>query len=214
MITNNKNGDISEDQLVYTMNKMLKGNHDESSRFVYLLTKGSRNFIIPEDFVPLIQDIVDTHPGLGFLKEATEFHSRYVHTVIILSYFVYAGSLSLMWGLFVQVIARIYFSVNRSWTGRITVKEIRKSALLKVIRFLEEEEDINRITEFFSYEHFYVIYCKFWELDKDHDLFIDQEDLSRHNDHGEPDASFKPEYESRSLPVRCVLISSQPSAAE
>jgi len=34
-----------------------------------------------EDFVPLIQEIVDTHPGLGFLKEATEFHSRYVHTV-------------------------------------------------------------------------------------------------------------------------------------
>jgi serine/threonine-protein phosphatase 2A regulatory subunit B'' len=31
--------------------------------------------------VPLIQDVVDTHPGLLFLKEATEFHSRYVHTV-------------------------------------------------------------------------------------------------------------------------------------
>ena len=27
------------------------------------------------------QDVVDTHPGLLFLKEATEFHSRYVHTV-------------------------------------------------------------------------------------------------------------------------------------
>ena len=38
-------------------------------------------YLVPEDFVPLIQDIVDTHPGLGFLKEATEFHSRYVHTV-------------------------------------------------------------------------------------------------------------------------------------
>ena len=40
------------------------------------------------------------------------------------------------------------------------------------------------MTDFFSYEHFYVIYCKFWELDKDHDLFIDREDLARHNDHG------------------------------
>lgn len=37
---------------------------------------------------------------------------------------------------------------------------------------------------YFSYEHFYVIYCKFWELDRDHDLFIDQHDLARHNDHG------------------------------
>lgn len=49
---------------------------------------------------------------------------------------------------------------------------------------LEQEEDINQIKDYFSYEHFYVIYCKFWELDKDHDLFIDREDLSRYNDHG------------------------------
>ena len=41
-----------------------------------------------------------------------------------------------------------------------------------------------QVTDFFSYEHFYVIYCKFWELDKDHDLFIDREDLARHDDHG------------------------------
>lgn len=49
---------------------------------------------------------------------------------------------------------------------------------------LEEEADINQLTEFFSYEHFYVIYCKFWELDTDHDLLIDAHDLARHNDHG------------------------------
>lgn len=49
---------------------------------------------------------------------------------------------------------------------------------------LEEEEEINQLTEFFSYEHFYVIYCKFWELDTDHDLYIDQGDLMRHNDQG------------------------------
>lgn len=54
----------------------------------------------------------------------------------------------------------------------------------QVIQLLEEEEDINQIMAYFSYEHFYVIYCKFWELDRDHDLFIDQHDLARHNDHG------------------------------
>ena len=56
--------------------------------------------------------------------------------------------------------------------------------LLQMIVLLEEEDDINQITDYFSYEHFYVIYCKFWELDKDHDLFIDKDDLARHNDHG------------------------------
>ena len=30
-----------------------------------------------------------------------------------------------------------------------------------------------------------MIYCKFWELDKDHDLLIDKSDVARHNDHGE-----------------------------
>lgn len=55
--------------------------HDQASRFVYLLTRGKSQNLAPEDFVPLVQDVVDTHPGLSFLKEATEFHSRYVHTV-------------------------------------------------------------------------------------------------------------------------------------
>lgn len=53
------------------------------------------------------------------------------------------------------------------------------------VALLEEEADINQLTEYFSYEHFYVIYCKFWELDTDHDLLIDAQDLARHNDHGE-----------------------------
>ena len=54
----------------------------------------------------------------------------------------------------------------------------------KVLESLEIEDDINLIKDYFSYEHFYVIYCKFWELDKDHDLFISKEDLYRHNNYG------------------------------
>ena len=83
------------------------------------------------------------------------------------------------------MIARIFYEVNRSWSGRITVSELRRSKFLSTLKLLQDEDDINQVTDFFSYEHFYVIYCKFWELDKDHDLFIDREDLSRHNEHGE-----------------------------
>jgi serine/threonine-protein phosphatase 2A regulatory subunit B'' len=25
-------------------------------------------------------------------------------------------------------------------------------------------QDINKVLDYFSYEHFYVLYCKFWEL--------------------------------------------------
>lgn len=41
-----------------------------------------------------------------------------------------------------------------------------------------------QVKDYFSYEHFYVLYCKFWELDSDHDLLIDASDLARHSEHG------------------------------
>ncbi|CAL4060675.1 unnamed protein product, partial [Meganyctiphanes norvegica] len=155
-----KVGYLTQEQFCDYWTRVLSTSHDGASRLVKVLSRGARNYLVPEDFLSLIQDVVDTHPGLTFLKEATEFHSRYVHTVI----------------------ARIYYCVNRSWSGRITVPELRRSNLLQVISYLEEEEDINQITDYFSYEHFYVIYCKFWELDTDHDLFIDKHDLAKHNE--------------------------------
>lgn len=133
--------------------------HDEPSRFVYILSRGQRTFLLPEDFRPMIQDIVDTHPGLKFLKDSKEFHSRYVDTVI----------------------SRIFFDVNRSWSGKITALELRKSNFLQAVAELEEDDDINQMTDYFSYEHFYVIYCKFWKIDTDHDLLIDRHDLRHHN---------------------------------
>lgn len=82
------------------------------------------------------------------------------------------------------MISRIFYSVNTSWSGELSLAEIRRSDLMRVIDLLEKEEDINQVTAYFSYEHFYVIYCKFWELDRDHDLFISKTDLARHSDHG------------------------------
>jgi serine/threonine-protein phosphatase 2A regulatory subunit B'' len=49
---------------------------------------------------------------------------------------------------------------------------------------LESANDINAISEYFSYEHFYVVYCKFWELDTDHDMLISRTDLSAHSSGG------------------------------
>ena len=42
---------------------------------------------------------------------------------------------------------------------------------------------MRQVLKFFSYEHFYVIYCKFWELDTDHDFLIDKDDLLRYGNH-------------------------------
>lgn len=35
------------------------------------------------------------------------------------------------------------------------------------------------MNDYFSYEHFYVLYCKFWELDTDRDFLLSREDLSK-----------------------------------
>lgn len=37
----------------------------------------------------MMQDVIETHPGLGFLKEAAEFHSRYIHTVSFTDIFTF-----------------------------------------------------------------------------------------------------------------------------
>ncbi|XP_053315185.1 serine/threonine-protein phosphatase 2A regulatory subunit B'' subunit alpha isoform X2 [Spea bombifrons] len=156
-----RTGFVSVHSFIAMWRKLLQNCHDDASKFVYLLAKPGCSYLEQEDFIPLLQDIVDTHPGLTFLKEAPEFHSRYITTVI----------------------QRIFYTVNRSWSGRITLTELRRSNFLQTLALLEEEDDINQVTDYFSYEHFYVIYCKFWELDTDHDLYIDQKDLARYNDH-------------------------------
>ncbi|XP_073705515.1 serine/threonine-protein phosphatase 2A regulatory subunit B'' subunit alpha-like [Garra rufa] len=156
-----RTGFVSVHSFIATWRKLLHSCYDDASKFVYLLAKPGCKYLEQEDFIPLLQDIVDTHPGLTFLKDAPEFHSRYITTVI----------------------QRIFYTVNRSWTGKINMTELRRSNFLQTLALLEEEDDINQITDYFSYEHFYVIYCKFWELDTDHDLFIDPKDLARYNDH-------------------------------
>eukprot|EP00391_Amoebophrya_sp_Ameob2_P009156 CAMPEP_0178985860 /NCGR_PEP_ID=MMETSP0795-20121207/2386_1 /TAXON_ID=88552 /ORGANISM="Amoebophrya sp., Strain Ameob2" /LENGTH=1010 /DNA_ID=CAMNT_0020676863 /DNA_START=241 /DNA_END=3273 /DNA_ORIENTATION=- len=50
-------------------------------------------------------------------------------------------------------------------------------------RELDEIEDMKTIRRFFSYEHFYVIYCTFWELDSDHDCLLDKDDLLKYDTH-------------------------------
>ncbi|XP_074009227.1 serine/threonine-protein phosphatase 2A regulatory subunit B'' subunit alpha isoform X4 [Numenius arquata] len=155
-----RTGCVSVHSFVSMWRKILRNCHDDASRFTYLLAKPGCDYLEQKDFISLLQDVVETHPGLTFLKDAPEFHSRYITTVI----------------------QRIFYTVNRSWSGKITLTELRKSNFLQTLALLEEEDDINQITDYFSYEHFYVIYCKFWELDTDHDLYISQKDLARYSD--------------------------------
>ena len=75
---------------------------------------------------------------------------------------------------------RIFYSLDTNDDSKITFRDFNKSNLKDALFQVSVEEDINKVKDFFSYEHFYVIYCKFWELDSDHDFLLSKEDFSKY----------------------------------
>lgn len=130
-------------------------------RFFRSIKQTKANWIFKDDFAPFIQELLHFHPGLDFLEAHEEFQRKYALTVV----------------------TRIFYRVNTSRSGKISLREVRNSNLFQEFMHVDEETDINRITEYFSYEHFYVLYCRFFELDTDKDSKLSREDLLKYNEH-------------------------------
>ncbi|XWS76229.1 hypothetical protein CRYUN_Cryun01aG0157500 [Craigia yunnanensis] len=134
---------------------------DKATQMFEILKRPGCKHLTQVDFKPVLRELLATHPGLEFLRNAPEFQDRYAETVIY----------------------RIFYHINRSGNGRLTLRELKRGNLVAAMQHADEEEDINKVLRYFSYEHFYVMYCKFWELDTDHDFFIDRENLIRYGNH-------------------------------
>ncbi|KAF3328042.1 Serine/threonine protein [Carex littledalei] len=134
---------------------------DAATQIFTILKKPNLDYLMKDDFKPILRELLATHPGLEFLQGTPEFQERYAETVIY----------------------RIYYFINKSGNGRITLRDLKLGNLVTAMQQLDEEDDINKVLRYFSYEHFYVIYCKFWELDTDHDFLIDKENLIRYGNH-------------------------------
>ncbi|KAM0932246.1 putative EF-hand domain-containing protein [Dioscorea sansibarensis] len=134
---------------------------DIATQMFMILKQPDRKYLTQEDFKPILRELLAFHPGLEFLQGTPEFQERYAETVIY----------------------RIFYYVNRSGNGQLTLRELKRGNLIAAMQHADEEEDINKVLRYFSYEHFYVIYCKFWELDTDHDFLIDKENLMRYGNH-------------------------------
>ncbi|XP_039122387.1 serine/threonine protein phosphatase 2A regulatory subunit B''beta-like [Dioscorea cayenensis subsp. rotundata] len=134
---------------------------DIATQIFTILKQPDNKHLTKEDFKPVLRELLATHPGLEFLQGTPEFQERYAETVIY----------------------RIFYYVNRSANGRLTLRELKRGNLISAMLHADEEEDINKVLRYFSYEHFYVIYCKFWELDTDHDFFIDHGNLIKYGNH-------------------------------
>ncbi|XWS39172.1 hypothetical protein CRYUN_Cryun18bG0027200 [Craigia yunnanensis] len=157
----NNTGIVTRDQFV---NYWIGGNMltmDLATRIYTILKQPDCRYLTQDNFKPVLHELLASHPGLEFLQSTPEFQERYAETVIY----------------------RIFYYINRSGTGCLTLRELKRGNLIAAMQHVDEEEDINKVLRYFSYEHFYVIYCKFWELDTDHDFFIDKENLIRYGNH-------------------------------
>ncbi|KAL3140589.1 hypothetical protein ABBQ32_005162 [Trebouxia sp. C0010 RCD-2024] len=134
---------------------------DPVRRMFDILRKENCFYVAPDDLKSMMAGILLSHPGLEFLQETPEFQDRYAETVI----------------------HRIFYRQDKGGSGRLSFRDLKRGDLLHALTLLDEEEDINKVLKYFSYEHFYVIYCKFWELDNDHDFLISKEDLIRYGNH-------------------------------
>jgi len=153
-------GKVTETQfLAFWREHLLRG--DPADRAFECLRQPGSDHLTKEDFLPLLRAMLFLHPGLEFLQDTPEFQDRYAETVIY----------------------RLFHRANPLGNGRLTRRELRRSDIVEALAEAEAREDINQVLRYFSYEHFYVIYCRFWELDTDHDFLIDKEDLMRYGGH-------------------------------
>jgi len=131
-----------------------------------LLVGGSgRNCATRDDLLAVAREVVARHAGLAFLAGADEFQEHYAATVV----------------------ARILYVADPLRSGKVGAKELRRSgALWGALASLDAglaSRDINAELAFFSYEHFYVLFCAFCKLDDDSDHLLDLDDLSRYGGH-------------------------------
>eukprot|EP00817_Percolomonadidae_sp_ATCC50343_P000780 CAMPEP_0117428586 /NCGR_PEP_ID=MMETSP0758-20121206/8262_1 /TAXON_ID=63605 /ORGANISM="Percolomonas cosmopolitus, Strain AE-1 (ATCC 50343)" /LENGTH=313 /DNA_ID=CAMNT_0005215027 /DNA_START=687 /DNA_END=1625 /DNA_ORIENTATION=- len=124
----------------------------------------TKAFVVPEDLSTFLSDLLLYHPGLDFLKETPPFQEKYRQCVI----------------------ARIFYAVGKFVSpsqDKLTQNQFIRSNLVDRITFITDNPDINLELHYFSYEHFYVLYCKFWALDADHDFLISRADLSSYSNY-------------------------------
>lgn len=169
-----------------------------AERFVHIMHPAGDGPLAHHHWTPFVECLMDTHPGLAFLADLPEFRSRYCDTVIARLFYTINR-----WGDPLPAIvahARTHtnamcslthpgtphrcttrprltlpWALASSWSGEITAAELQRSRFFEIAQQITSDDDINNASDFFSYEHFYVIYTTFWKLDRDRDLEITRE---------------------------------------
>ncbi|KAJ2718899.1 Serine/threonine-protein phosphatase 2A regulatory subunit B'' subunit alpha [Coemansia sp. Benny D115] len=120
-----------------------------------------RAYLTRDDLRPIVTDVVDHHYELEFLEGdgMSQFAHSYTETVI----------------------ERIFYVANRTWDGKLTLAQFRRANIVGAIKDLEIGIDVNIDTPgLFSYKHFYVLFCSFFELNINRDGLLLARDLMRY----------------------------------
>ncbi len=144
--------------------------YDNIEQFYRLLKQPTNNsiYLLPNDFIPLIQSVVNNHPDLSPMHTISQ---QYVNKYIL------------------TVITRIFYLINTSRTGKISLREFRNTtsslltALYQIDHINNNDNDINNETNYFSYEHFFILFSTFLELDKDNDEILHIKDIQLYQDY-------------------------------
>jgi Ca2+-binding EF-hand superfamily protein len=126
--------------------QMVPGSIPSGHLFYRIVASNSHRGISKSDLTPILYEVINRHPSLSFFRPVTECHLKYVETVLV----------------------RIFAMFDPKNTGYITLRSLKhfNPSLGQVLLKLESMKDINDERLFFSYEHYYVLFCKFWDLDR------------------------------------------------
>ncbi|KAJ2781423.1 Serine/threonine-protein phosphatase 2A regulatory subunit B'' subunit alpha [Coemansia javaensis] len=118
-----------------------------------------RAHLTRDDIKVLVSDVVDHHYELEFLEGQDQFLQSYAETVV----------------------ERIFYVANRTWDGRLVLSQFRRADIVGMLRAVEDGIDVGvESPGVFSYKHFYVLFCSFFELDTNRDSLLDARDLLRY----------------------------------
>lgn len=126
----------------------------QSRRFFEIIKDDlSRNYITLEDLIEMVLYLVAAHSSLQFVTQS-EYKEAYAQTVAI----------------------RIMYALEHQQAKKIFWQDFNRSSLPDVLQEVDTK-DVNEVLEYFSYQHYYVLYCKFWELDTDRDMHLNYYDM-------------------------------------
>ncbi|KAH7648347.1 phosphatase 2A regulatory subunit (contains a conserved version of EF hands) [Cryptosporidium bovis] len=126
--------------------------------FSYL--SGSNTYIYPTGFRPIIKEIINRHKALNFLRENNEvFSDLFMNTVI----------------------TRIYYELDLLELKRLRYKDIKNSNIFSILNNIKGEETFDDLIHYFNYQHFYVLYYRFIELDNDEDHELSFSEFKSHD---------------------------------